>query len=55
MPETNQHGPVEVSKDAQAAWATAKSADEKKAIVAQFPELRHLFAQALDIYNQQTK
>lgn len=40
-----------VGKEAQSAWAKCKSADEKTAAVKQFPELRHLFAQALDIFN----
>ena len=39
------------SAEAQAAWAKAKTADEKKAAVNEFEDLRHLYSEAWEIWN----
>jgi hypothetical protein len=36
-------------------WVEARTADEKKAAVIANPELRHVYAQALSIYNGLTE
>lgn len=39
------------SADAQTAWASAKTPEEKKSAVNKFEELRHLFHEAWEIWN----
>lgn len=41
-----------VSPEAQKAWTDAQTLEAKVAVVKKFEDLRHLFAQALDIWNQ---